>query len=151
MKRFLIAGVMSLLLCGPVFAANVKCKSITPKTSTGTLISDLAVANGSTTYTEKILVEDNVGYSSVLITEDKSGGAGSITLTVEYSLDGTAFYTVYTTSSGSLTADSAVITTLANQTRWVQYTARLAKFLRYKIVAGAASEVTLTHIYQEDR
>lgn len=152
MKKILSLILAALIVCPALASAgSMEAVFYRARTSTGVLMTDLAIANAATVYTEAIPVDDNAGFSSILVIEDKSGGAGSVTITAEYSLDGTNFYTVYTTSGGSLTAESAIVTTLANQTRWIQHTARLARYVRYKIVAGADSEVTFDTVWQRTR
>ena len=153
MKRLKVIVLLILVLWAPIIvnAGVLEAVKFRPHDSSGTLMTDYAIANGVTAYTEAIPVQDNGGYLAVLAVENKTGGAGSVSISAEYSLDGTNFYTVYTTSGGTLTADSAVVTTLANATRYIQATARIGKFIRLKVVAGADSQVTLDVIWLRTR
>lgn len=151
MKRIL-SMVLALLIfmSAPAYAGVLEAVSKRLRDSNGTLMTDLAIANAATVYSEAIPVADNMGYMAMLAIEDKSGGAGNVAISAEYSNDGTNFYDAYTTSGGSLTVDSA-IATLTNDTRYIQFTTRLAKYVRLKIVAAADSEVTIDLIWARTR
>lgn len=152
MKKIFSLILAALIFCPALaHAGSMEAVFKRLRDSNGTLMTQEAIANAATVYTEAVPIDDNAGFQSILVTEDKSGGAGSVAITAEYSLDGTNFYTVYTTSGGSLTAESAVVSTLANQTRWIQHTARLARYVRYKIVAAADSQITFDVVFQRTR
>jgi len=147
MKKVLLIVLAALIfLATPVQAGILEAVSKRLKDSTGNSITDLAIANAATVYSESIPVADNMGYMAMLAIEDKSGGAGNVAISAEYSNNGTDFFEVYTTSSGAITVDSG-IATLTNDTRYIQFTTRLAKFVRLKIVAAADSEVTIDLIW----
>lgn len=149
MKKIFSLILAALILC-PSFAHAGAMEAVSKRlrTSADVVITSLAIANAATVYTEAIPIDDNAGFLAILATEDKSGGAGAVGISAEYSLDGTTFYPVYTTSGGTLTADSAIVTTLTNVSRYIQGTARLGKFIRLKIVAAADSQLTLDIIFQ---
>lgn len=117
--------------------------------SSGAEITDLAIAGAATIYSETIPIGDNVGFSTILAKENKSGGAGSVAISAEYSIDAITFHTPYTTSGGTLTADSNIVTALANIERYIPFTARLGVYMRFKIVASTASQLTMDLIYQK--
>ena len=121
-----------------------------PVANRNVLMSSLDVANTVKTYSEAVNVERNVGFFSVLITENKAGGAGDVDVYLEYSWDGTNWYRANTTSSGSLTQESDVVTTLQNATKWIVVTARLAKYVRVVIDPDADSAVTVRLAFQEE-
>lgn len=151
MKKFLLSLFLVAALSSSAFAANVFCKTQRLKDSSGVALTDYAISASATVYTQAFPVQDNVGYLSILVVEDKAGGAGDVEISAEYSVDGTNFYTVNTTSAGTLAPESPVADSVSNETAWIQHTARLAKYVRYKIVAAANSEVTFDVIYQQDR
>lgn len=128
-----------------MFEVNTKILT----SSTGSKIENLAIANGATVYSEIIPIKENVGFCVLTAVEDKSGGAGNVAITPEYSDDGTNFYENYSTSGGTATKDSAIISSLANTSRRITFTARLALFMRYKFVAAADSQITARHTHQE--
>lgn len=121
-----------------------------PSANQKVLISNMDVANTVKTYSEAINVEKNVGFFSMLITENKGGGAGDVDVYLEYSWDATNWYRVNTTSSGALTQESDVVTTLQNVTKWIVVTARLAKYVRVVIDPDADSRVTVSLAFQEE-
>lgn len=114
------------------------------------LISQLACANGVKTYSEAIKVDRNVGFLSILAKEDAVSTAGDVDIYMEYSWDGTNWYRANTTAAGALTQEADVVTTLANATKWIVVTARLAKWARVVIDPDADSRVTLTFAFQEE-
>lgn len=152
MHKRILGFLLALLIVFPAVshAGVIEAVSKRLRDSNNVALTDFAIANGATTYSESIPVADNMGYMAILAIEDKSGGAGNVVITPEYSNDGTNFYDAYTTAAGTLTIDPA-IATLTNDTRYIQFTTRLAKFVRLKIVAGAASEVTIDIIWARTR
>lgn len=116
--------------------------------SNGSALTNFVMTAASTVTTETILQRNNVGFSSILATENASSGLGSVSIISQYSNDGVNFYTPYTTSGGVLTADSNIVTTLASATRLIAYTPRLGQYTRFQIVSGAASQITLDYWYQ---
>jgi hypothetical protein len=116
----------------------------------GAAITSLALTALTAVYSEAIPVDHNVWFMALLVKEDKSGGAGDVDISAEYSLDGTNFYTAYTTSSGVLTADTLLVEALQNVTRWIIFTPRLAKYMRFKFDPDANSQVTADLLYQEE-
>ncbi len=148
-----LIGTFCLLACllftQPCFAVKIAVyKGVLD--ASGNLLSNYNISAGNTVYSEPINVTNNVGYCTVIITENNSSGLGSIDLSVEYSVDGTNWYTAYTSSGGVLTADDKIVSALQNSTRWIVYTPRLSRLMRYKIYANADSTVTLIHIQQEE-
>jgi hypothetical protein len=153
MKKRILGILLAALIVLPSMAHAGVLEAVSKRLrdSSGTLITSFAIASAATVYTEAIPIQDNGGYMALLAVEDKSGGAGNLAISAEYSNDGTNFYTVYTTASGTLTADSAVVSSLANVTRYIQLTARLAKYVRFKLVAAANSQLTMDIIWARTR
>ena len=154
MKRFLFA-ILVLGLClglaGPAFA-KPDAKSMALKDAAGTSISSYALTSGAAVYSESIYVTDNIGFASLLIVEDKAGGLGDVDISVEYSVDGTNWYTAYTADQdGTITVDANIYTTLRNISRWLAHVVRLAPWMRYKFDPDADAQITATVIFQRDR
>lgn len=128
-----------------------KVRRLKDNASTPTDITARTVLAAGTLLTESIPIQDRFKSVSLLAVENIGGGLGSVTITAEYSLDGTNFFTYYTTSGGALTADAAVVTTLANATRLISHAIPAAVCMRYRILAGANnSQVTLDICYHDD-
>jgi hypothetical protein len=119
--------------------------------SDGSPITDLALTSGTAVLSDKIPVDKNLGFATLLITEDKAGGAGDVDISAEYSMDGTNWYTAYTSDmAGAISAEGNIVTALQNVTRWIVHTVRLAKFMRYKFDPDADSQITAKMVFQEE-
>ena len=114
------------------------------------LVEDLAVSNGIMVTSDSISVRGNVGFATLLVTEEKAGGAGDVDIFAEYSTDNSTWNKAYTTSAGTLTVDSNIVTALQNATRWIVFTPRLAPYIRFTFDPDADSQVTAELIYQEE-
>lgn len=139
-----------------VYSATIFPKNVAGgrvlKTDGGDEISALAFSSGVADYTETIDLVDNIGYATLLVQENKSGGAGDVDLSVEYSLDGTNFYTASDTDmAGTLTAEGNIVTALQNDTVWIVFPVRMAVCMRIKIDPDADSQLTMRLIYLRDR
>jgi hypothetical protein len=144
--------VAMLMICTPAHANRFFVEEVTLKDTSGTEISAYALTSGSAVYTTPIQVYKNVGFMSLLVIENKAGGAGDVDISAEYSLDGTNFYTAYYTDlDGTLSAEGNIVTALGNVSRWIVYPPKLSKFIRFKLDPDADSQITLTMIYQEMR
>lgn len=119
-------------------------------TSAGAAITNLALTNTVAVNSEAIPIDRNVGFASLLVKEDKAGGAGDVDIYPEYSLDGTNWYRAYTTSGGTLTQEDGIVTALQNVTRWIVFTPRLAKFMRIVFDPDADSQITADLLYAEE-
>ncbi len=157
MKKLLLALVVVVAMCFPVQAAY-RSTHIKLKDSTGTAIVDLALSNGVAVYSQKIETKKNAGFFSLLITEDKAGGAGDVDISLQYSIDGTNWYDAYVSDmdgtiniEGVASGGGLIVSGLQDLTRWIVYTARAARYMRYKFDPDADSQITATHIYVEDR
>jgi hypothetical protein len=118
--------------------------------SAGVPITQLAMLNTVLNYSEAIKVDKNVGFFVLLAKEDAASTTGDVDIYAEYSIDGTNWYRANTTSGGTLTQESNIVTALANTTKWIVFTARLANFVRIVVDPDADSRVTLDFLYQED-
>lgn len=118
--------------------------------SAGTLMSAYNITSGQTKYSETLRVERSAGFMSLLATESKAGGAGTVDIHAEYSIDGTNFYRAYTTSGAALTLEDKIVAAMQNVTRWIVINARIARYMRFAVLANADSQVTLAVAYAEE-
>jgi hypothetical protein len=153
MFRLSLLCLVFLLSTTLSFAGDASTKIYnTLKDSSGTALSDYSLTSGVAVFSESILVDDNIGFTSLLIQEDQGGGTGDVDISVQYSMDGTNWHTAYTSDmAGTITAEGNIVTGLQNVTRWIVHTSRLAKWMRYKFDPDANSEITAIFIYQRDR
>lgn len=123
------------------------------RTSADVAISSLDMSNGVAVNSMPIKVSANVGFGVLLVTENKAGGAGDVDIYVEYSDDDatpTNWNKAYTTSSGALTVDANIVTTLQNVTRRIVFDIRMARWVRFVFDPDADSTVTAKFSYQEE-
>ena len=119
--------------------------------SLGTPISTEYMSINIAIYSEAINVSGNVGFCTLLVIEDKSGGTGDIDISTEYSFNGTTFYPAYVSDmAGSLSAEGNIVTALQNTSRYISFTPRFGKYMRYKFDPDADSQVTAYHVCQEE-
>ena len=151
MKKLIGLILCFLLMASPSFAkADARARSL--KDAADTAISSYALSSGVAVYSETLKVDDNMGFITLLVIENKAGGAGDVDISAEYSIDGTNWYTAYTSDmGGTLSAEGNIVTALQNTSRWMVHTARLAPYLRYKFDPDADSQITASMIYQRDR
>lgn len=124
------------------YASIADVNSYTLADSSGTAISSYAVVGSATT--AAIPVRDNVGYSSLVV--DVTGGG--VNITYQLSLDGTNWYTPYTTDGTTLTSTPSVVSNLTS-TSWIVLPSRMAKFIRFNIYQASGSPtITLKYLYQ---
>jgi len=143
--------ICCLLISAQAFA-KVDARTRSLKDAAGTAISSYALTSGAAVYSETLSIKDNVGFTTLVITEDIAGGGGDVDISAEYSIDGTTWYTAYTSDMvGALTAKENLVTALQNVSRWIVHTARVAPYLRYKFDPDANSQITASMIYQRDR
>lgn len=103
------------------------------------VMSAVTVANGSTIFSSNYNGEYSTGSRAVFI---NIAGSSSVTITEQASVDGTTFYDVVSGTGGALGAVCSTLTTTTGV--FVVYTPTFALHNRLKVVAGAASTVSLT-------
>jgi len=115
-------------------------------------LTDYQLTSLTAVQTEHINIEDNDSLMTLLVTEDKSGGAGDVDIYAEYSDDGNTFYRPYTSDmAGVISQEGNIVTALQNVTRWIVFTPRLAKYMRLVFDPDADSQVTAKLIRQKIR
>lgn len=103
------------------------------------VMSASTVANGATIYSTSFNGEYASGFRAVLIT---LAGSPSVTITEQASVDGTTFYDAVDNTGTAVGAVASAITSTAGV--YVVYAPVLARHNRLKVVAAAASTVSLT-------
>jgi len=144
MKRLFILTVIALtLIAGRALAAFDQSHILLKDADNLNTLLDFSLTSGTAVFSATIDTQHNAGSAALLIKEDKSGGLGDVDISVEYSLDGSNWYTAYfqdatiDTSIGILHKEGDIITALQNDTKWVTYTPRASRFLRYKFDPNA--------------
>jgi len=150
--KLLTALLLTFLIATPALAKRFYINETLLKDSDGTVISSYSLTSGSAINSAAINVSKNVGFMTLLITENKAGGSGDVDISVSWSIDGTNFYTSYSTDlAGTISADGTISEALGNVTRWIVIPARLAKFCRFTFDPDANSQITASIIIQEER
>lgn len=98
-----------------------------------------AVAKAKTEYSEVLDFTQSEGFNSVLI----ASTAGSITATVQGSMDGTNFYDMVDSDGNAL---GQVVAGMTVGTKLINFGSLFSPYIRFKVVEGdvAATVVTLT-------
>lgn len=149
MKKVFLAVSAAVFLVSAVAYAGIRVQALDD--ADGVALSSYSLSSGTVVYSEPITVSHNVLYASLLVAEDKSGGAGDVDISAQYSTDKTAWHSAYTSNmSGTITIEGNIVTALQNATRWIVYTPRLAPYMRFKIDPDADSQITVTHILYEE-
>lgn len=108
------------------------------------VMSAATVANGATIYSRNYNGEYATGFRSIFIL---LAGSSSVTITEQASIDGTTFYDPVDNTGTAVGAVAAAITSSAGI--FVVYAPVLSLHNRLKVVAAAASTLTLTLITSE--
>ena len=147
----ILAPMMTLPVMAGQYTATQRPDRVL-RDADGNNIEDLALTSGSAVFSETISMVDNIGFATLLVIEDKAGGAGDVDISVEYTLDGTTFYPAYTADlSGTITADGLIVEAIQDEERWIAYPVRMARGLRYKFDPDADSQITAYHLFLRDR
>jgi len=146
---------VSIVLVPGMFPATALAKAVTEykplNDAAGVALSSYALTSGAAVYSETINVTGNTSLASLLVVEDKDGGGGDVDISVEYSLDDTTFYPAYTSDmAGTLTLVGDIATAMGNSSRWIVFTPRISRFVRFKFDPDADSQITVTYINQAD-
>lgn len=150
MKKFLLTLLLTIFIATPAFA-DKRVFDDYIKIS-GERMIDYSLTSGSSVSSSAIDVSRNVGFTTLVVTEDIAGGAGDVDIYVEYSLDKVTWTRAYTSDmAGTLTLEGNIVTALQNATRWMVYTPRMSPFMRVVFDPDANSTITAEIIYQQER
>lgn len=116
------------------------------KKSDGTAITDLLVSSQDIFVTECLVDNNNPGQSAIEITENKSGGLGSVEISRQYSKDKINWYPYYSLQNGVLTIDPDI--TIGNSFKKIQLPFRTSYYKRFQVLALTDSKITLDYISQ---
>lgn len=152
MKKLLLSLFLTFCMATSAFAfADATNYTLLTDTS-ATELSDYSLTSGAAVTSAGVKVRHNAGYAILLITEDKSGGAGDVDIYAQYSLDNTTFYRPYTSNmSGTITQEGNIVTGLQNVTRYIVFTVRMANYINFVFDPDADSEITAKLLFLEDR
>jgi hypothetical protein len=144
MKKLLALLVLGLALIFSTRAdASVKSTYQVMNDSDGTAMSAYTFSTAKTT--EAIQVSNNTGFASLII-DVTSGTIDSITY--EVSMDGTNWYTPYTTDGTTATTAGSITTADFTADRWIVLTARLANYVRFTITPSGSTVITASFVFQ---
>ena len=142
MKKFILAVALLFALIG-VSHASVNSKHVILKDSAGTTMTDYTFSSAKTT--DKVFVANNTGYMTLLI-DVTSGTIDSITY--EFSMDGTNWYTPYTTDGTTATSSDTVVTADFTTDRWIRIAPFLGNYVRFTITPSGSTVISASLIYQ---
>lgn len=110
-----------------------------------TIMSASTVANGSTIYSDSYSAEYASGFSALLII---LAGSSSVTISQQTSVGGTVWHDPVDKTGTALGVVATALTATASGV-YVQFSPVVARFNRFKVVAAAASTVTLSVVQAE--
>lgn len=158
MKKLFLGFLLALVFCAPQLAeaANFNAKTVQLyDAATNDAVTDLAITIGNTVTTKGVRVIDNVGFGTLIVTEDASGGGGDINIYAEYSSEQTTGYDRTCLPpdpmDGTCTQEGYIREGFGNDNERIPFRIRLGEWVRFVIEADATSEVSLKFTYQEDR
>lgn len=142
--RIAIALILPLVFCASAQAGYMINSKNLVAASNDTVISTYPV--GTSTVTSKgVHQPNNEGYSNLLVVVP----AGSVTVDIQVSQNGTTYYDPYTTDGSSLTDASQIVTGLT-ASRWITLSAKMAPYVRFVFTGASADTViSATYIYLE--
>ena len=110
------------------------------------VMSASTVANAATIYSTSYDANYASGFAAALV---QLAGSSNVTITQQASIDNTTFYDVVN-SAGS--AQGAVLSAgTGTAPFYIQFSPVVAKYNRFKVVAGAASTVSISVVYSEQQ
>ena len=127
-KVFVLTLMVMTLICGQVFARVDQSHTLLRDETNINSLVDFSLTSGTAVYSATIDTQHNAGYSAILIKEDKSGGAGDVDVSVEYSIDGSRWHLPHKiqkfadatidTSTGIIHEDDLIVEGVQNNTYW---------------------------------
>lgn len=148
-KKLLLSAMMVLMLVAPAMASKrINTQSLRVNNVS---VTSYDITSGATVTSDSVKVNGNVGFTTLLVTEDKVGGAGSVDIYAQYSFDKVTWSRPYLSDmSGTITAEGNIVTALGNATRYIVFTPRMSQWVRFIVSANANSRLTAVLSYQEE-
>lgn len=144
MKKFLsVLALLFILLGANIAEASVNSKYLVLKDSAGTAMSAYTFSTAKTTLA--VDTSNNTGFMTLVIAVT-SGTIDSITY--EVSMDGSTWFTPYTTDGTTATTAGSITTADFTADRWIIITARLANYVRFTITPSGSTVIKASLIYQ---
>jgi hypothetical protein len=153
MKKLLLTLIVLGLFCSPAHAKRYFIEEPEVIAASGvTFRASHSMASGTGIYTAPIVVDKNVGFTTLYVDGRCNSCTTDVDISAQYSMDGVNFYTAYTTNmDGTITAEGNIVTALGNVERWIVVPVRMAKFMRFLFDPDAASTIRAELIYQQQR
>ena len=93
MKKFIIGLMLCVFLAIPnSVLAKVQTKQRVLEDSNGVELTNFSLTSGVAVFSEAVDVQNNIGFFTLILTENIGGGAGDVDVSVQYSVDGTNWY-----------------------------------------------------------
>lgn len=148
-KKLLLTAMMVLMLVAPAMASKrVNTQSLRVSNVS---VTSYDLTSGTPVTSDSVKVIGNVGFATLLVTENKVGGAGSVDIYAEYSFDKVTWSRPYLSDmAGTITVEGNIVTALQNVTRYIIFTPRMAPWVRFVISPNADSRLTAVLSYQEE-
>jgi len=147
MKNLFLSLLLTLCMATNVFA-------FADQTNATTLFDTESMTSGSAEESAGVKVRHNVGFATLLVTEDIAGGAGDVDIYAEYSQNNTAPWSRVQISnmSGTLTTEGNIATAFGNESdARIVFTVRMGNWIRIVFDPDANSTIDATLIFLEDR
>ena len=158
MKRIMVLMVAFLLIGIPAHAG----KRVTTKqlTTGGQALIDYSLTSGLAITTDTVVMKGNVGFATLVVKENKAGGAGDVDIYPIYKLtddaatiDTSDWSRAYTSDmAGTATVEGNIVTALGDTSneRLIVFTVRMSPFIKIVFDPDAASQITATLSWQEE-
>lgn len=158
MKKLIWALLIFCFIAAPAFAGK---RTVIKQLSTGAqAMADYNLTSGLAVTTDTVLMNGNVGFATLYVKEDKSGGAGDVDIYAIYKLtddgatiDTTAWSRPYISNmAGTATVEGNIVTALGNTSisRSIVFTPRLGTYIKIVFDPDADSQISASLIWQEE-
>lgn len=141
MKKLFLSMLVLLVLGSTAFASRTTYKTLR---ISGAEINSYAIPSGATITSDSVYQAGNIGYGSLL-----TSVSGNVTISQQVSIDGTNWFTPYTTDGSTLTT-AGTIASAVTADRWIILTAKLAPYVRFVYASSGASTITSKYVWQNN-
>ena len=115
-------------------------------TNPGSPINNYVFASGATITSDSLYQTGSLGYNSSAIATQVSGGSVKISFQVSY--DNITWFTPYTTSGGTITSITNLVTSLSANS-WIYYQYQFAPYIRFIFQATGTPTITAEALWQD--